>query len=114
MPTFVYSEFLPSRALDTLTEIRVNDPERPFRAARARRRRSCLAPTGRLNILAADHPARGVTAAGSDPLAMANRHSYLARVVRALMSELVDGVMATMDVLEELLILDDMVRESSG
>ena len=114
MSTFVYSEFLPRRIFDTLTEIRVHDPDQPVRAARRRQRRSRLAPTGRLNILAADHPARRVVGVGSDPLGMANRQSYLARVVRALMSELVDGVMATMDILEDLLILDDLVRESSG
>ena len=114
MLPFVYSEFLPSRIFDTVTQIRVNDPERPVRRAGSRRRRSRLAPTGRLNILAADHPARRVTAVGSDPLGMANRQSYLARVVRVLMSELVDGVMATMDILEDLLILDDLMRESSG
>ena len=114
MPTFVYSEFLPGRILDALTEIRVSDPERAMRAAQSRRRRSRPAPTGRLNILAADHPARRVTKVGSDPLGMANRQRYLARVVRVLMSELVDGVMATMDILEDLLILDDLLRESSG
>ena len=114
MSTFVYDEFLPSRIFETLTEIRVNDPDRPSRAAQSRRRRSRLAPTGRLNILAADHPARRVTGVGSDPLGMANRHSYLSRIVRILMSALVDGVMATMDIIEELLILDDLVRESRG
>jgi hypothetical protein len=61
-----------------------------------------------LNILAADHPARRVTGVGGDTLGMANRHDYLARIVRVLMGDAVDGVMATMDIIEDLLILNDL------
>jgi hypothetical protein len=49
-----------------------------------------------------------------DPLAMADRGAYLSRIIRILMSPRVDGVMATMDVLEDLLLLHDMCRESDG
>jgi hypothetical protein len=43
---------------------------------------------------------------------MAHRGGFLARVLRALQAA--DGVMATMDVLEDLLLLDDLLREAGG
>jgi len=88
-----------------ITEIRIQDPGFALRHARRRIRRQTLAADGRLNIVAADHPARRVTAVGSEPLAMADRADYLRRILRVLASDLVDGVMGTMDVLEELLIV---------
>jgi len=114
MARFEASAFLPTSMLQRITEIRIADPERPWRAAQARKRRPHLAPDGRLNVLAADHPARRVTRVGNDPLAMADRHDYLARVLRVLLGDAVDGVMATMELLEELLILHDLVAEAGG
>src|SRR5882724_2213380 len=90
------------------------DPEYPARIARTRKRRSALSLDGKLNILAADHPARRVTKVGDDPVRMADRHGYLARIVRVLQSDVVDGVMATMDVLEDLLILHHLILEAGG
>ena len=97
-----------------LTELRVSDPEYAWRAAQARVRRDRLAPHGKLNILAADHPARRVTKVGSNPLGMADRQDYLARIVRVLAAESVDGLMATMDILEDLLTLDALLREAGA
>ncbi|MGH9831494.1 MAG: Cgl0159 family (beta/alpha)8-fold protein [Blastocatellia bacterium] len=97
-----------------LTELRIADPDRPLRAAQDRKRREQLTRASRLNLLAADHPARRVTGVGADPIAMCDRHDYLARVVRALMSDAVDGVMATMDIIEDLLSLDALLREAGG
>lgn len=89
-----------------LTDLRIRTPDLVVDLARKRKRRSHLAPTGRLNVLAADHPARGVVAVGKDDGRMADRHDFLSRIVRVLGSRNVDGVMASMDVLEELLLLD--------
>jgi len=111
---FLDREFLPASALAKITAVRVTDPECSVRAARARKRRSNLTLDGKLNILAADHPARRVTKVGDDPLRMADRHGYLARIVRVLQSDVVDGVMATMDVLEDLLILHHLILEAGG
>ena len=44
-----------------------------------------------------------------NPIRMGNRHDYLARVLRILSSDLIDGVMATMDVLEDLLVIHDLM-----
>ncbi|MDP6932175.1 MAG: deoxyribose-phosphate aldolase, partial [Myxococcota bacterium] len=61
---------------------------------------------GRLVLLAVDHPARNVTAIGDRPLAMADRADLLDRTRHVLLGGAADGVMASMDVLEELLLLD--------
>lgn len=107
---FPSHKYLPDWLLARVTETRVHDPEFALRAALARTRRPRLAPTGKLNILAADHPARFVTRVGDDPLAMADRRDYLARILRVLSSGKVDGVMATMDILEDLLSIDGLLR----
>ncbi|PYS64283.1 MAG: hypothetical protein DMF74_07530 [Acidobacteria bacterium] len=114
MKAFQADEFLSASLMTELTDIRVTEPERSLRAAKGRKRRSQLTTDGRLNILAADHPARRVTNVGSNPLGMANRQDYLSRIVRVMLSEFVDGVMATMDILEDLLILDDLLRRADG
>ncbi len=114
MAAFLTAEFLTESAMARLVSSRVTDPERSLRAAAARKRRSRLTLDGRLNLLAADHPARRVTAVGKDPLRMADRRDYLARILRVLMSPAVDGVMTTMDILEDLLTLHDLSREAGG
>ena len=111
---FPSDRFLPDTLLARLTATRVNDPEFACRAAAARTRRPQLAPNGKLNILAADHPARNVTMVGKDALAMANRRDYLARILRVLSSARVDGVMATMDILEDLLSVDGFLRAAGA
>jgi len=111
---FSAQQFLPAAVLDKLTDTRVRDPEFAWRSARCRIRRDRLAPGGKLNLLAADHPARRVTKVGDNALAMCDRHEYLARILRVLAAERVDGVMATMDILEDLLIVDGLLREAGG
>jgi hypothetical protein len=112
--TFRAKDFLPATVLAQLTEIRVREPERSLRVARERQRRERLTRNGRLNILAADHPARRVTRVGDNGLRMADRHEYMARILRVMMSEAVDGLLATMDILEDLLVLHDLMRKKGG
>jgi hypothetical protein len=111
---FSSRQFLSDAVVARLADTRVADPEFPLRVAAARKRRERLAPGGRLNILAADHPARRVTKVGDGALAMSDRRDYLARILRVLLSDKVDGLMATMDILEDLLAIDGFVREASG
>ena len=61
--------------------------------------------TGRLMLVAADHPARGALRAGPDPLAMGDRAELLSRLMRALARPGVDGVLGTADIIEDLLLL---------
>ncbi|MEU9528556.1 deoxyribose-phosphate aldolase [[Kitasatospora] papulosa] len=88
-----------------LVRLRAHHPEAVAEAAAARRRRPLLGPTGRLMIIAADHPARGALAVGDDRLAMADRFDLLERLCLALARPGVDGVLAGADVLEDLLLL---------
>jgi DhnA family fructose-bisphosphate aldolase class Ia len=112
--TFNPKDFLPAEILAHLTDIRVTDPERSLRVARARKRREHLTRNGKLNILAADHPARRVTRVGPDPLRMADRREYMARILRVMMCDGVDGLLATMDILEDLLLLHDLMSAGGG
>ena len=89
-----------------LAEVRAVRPESVAEAARGRvRRASLLGGSGRLMLLAADHPARGSLAAGGDPWAMADRGELLDRLCTALERPGVDGVLGTPDVIEDLLLL---------
>lgn len=97
---------LPRQLFFSLTDLRLAAPEEVRAHARGRQRRPVLAPSGKLVLLAADHPGRMVTAALGQPLAMADRHAYLARILRVLTSDTVDGLMATPDIIEEVLALD--------
>jgi hypothetical protein len=89
----------------TISEIRARDPDAIAAAAARRRRRPWLGPSGKLVIIAADHPARGSLAAGRRPMAMASRYDLLDRILVALGRPGVDGILATADVIEDLLLL---------
>jgi DhnA family fructose-bisphosphate aldolase class Ia len=114
MSHFSSPQFLSDRLLGRLTTIRVDNPDFAHQSAQVRIRRQHLAPTGKLNILAADHPARNVTKVGTQPLAIADRRDYLARILRVLTSARVDGIMATMDILEDLLAIDGFLRAAGA
>jgi hypothetical protein len=88
-----------------LSTIRLEDPDAVARAAKARRRHPGL-KYGRQNfIVAADHPARGALAVGNDPVAMADRRQLLDRLQIALANPDVDGVLASPDIMDDLLLL---------
>ncbi|GAB3493013.1 Cgl0159 family (beta/alpha)8-fold protein [Amycolatopsis cihanbeyliensis] len=90
-----------------LLATRATDPDAVARAYAARRRRGePLGENGTLFLVAADHPARGALGVGGDPLAMADRRGLLERLLVALANPAVDGLLATPDVVEELLLLD--------
>lgn len=112
--TFDCETFFPEWIFDKITDIRVNSPEVIEQQASIRKRRSRLTHDGKLTILAADHPARGVTVIGDDPFKMGNRQQYLGRVLRVLIASEFDGFMSTPDFIEELLILDFLIQEGGG
>src|SRR5688572_1865650 len=59
-------------------------------------------------ILAVDHPARRVLGVGSNPYAMGNRRQLLENTIRALRRPGVDGLLASPDILEDLLLLGEL------
>ncbi|HVR70189.1 MAG TPA: hypothetical protein VMT87_05025 [Vicinamibacteria bacterium] len=111
---FSAEDVLPSTLFQEITDVRVEHPKWILKEARRRARRGRLARKGRLVLLALDHPGRGVNQIRGDALAMGNRHELLARARRVFDDPLLDGVMGTADVLEELLILSHLERRATG
>ncbi len=109
---FPVEKFLPKKILDQITNIRVENREIIELEAMTRKRQENLTRDGKLCILAADHPARMITRSGDDPLIMGNRQEYLGRVLRAIMDPRWGGIMGTPDILEDLLILNHLVKEN--
>jgi DhnA family fructose-bisphosphate aldolase class Ia len=92
-------------SIGELNEIRSRDPQRINQLLRARRKRELFGPDGKLMIIACDHPARGALSAAGNPTAMASRTDLLDRLVTALTRPGVDGLLATADIAEDLLML---------
>jgi DhnA family fructose-bisphosphate aldolase class Ia len=92
-------------SISELNEIRSRDPQRIKRLFVDRRKRELFGPDGRLMIIACDHPARGALSAAGRATAMASRTDLLDRLVTALMRPGVDGLLATADIAEDLLLL---------
>jgi hypothetical protein len=93
-------------SIEEISEVRAAEPDRIGKLLRGRKRRPELLPKdGRLMIVACDHPARGALAVGSRPTAMNDRKDLLGRLQTALSRPGVDGLLATADIVEELLLL---------
>ncbi|MDX1522565.1 MAG: hypothetical protein R3264_13135, partial [Anaerolineae bacterium] len=111
---FNLKQFFPDYIFEKITDIRVDAPELILQQAKARKRRPRLTKDGKLSLLAADHPARGVTVLGDDPFKMGNRQEYLGRILRVLIATDFDGFMSTADMIEDLLIIDYLVQQGGG
>ncbi|MFL6073430.1 MAG: hypothetical protein ACJ73S_08555 [Mycobacteriales bacterium] len=88
-----------------LLDVRANRPDRIADAAARRARRPPARGPGRTLLLSATQPARGDLAAGADLTALGHRRSLLDRLVLALHHSAVSGVVASPDVLDDLLLL---------
>jgi hypothetical protein len=89
-----------------LVETRARRPEAIAEAAAARRRPAApIDDHGRAFVIAADHTARGILGAGRRVDAMVDRGDLLDRICLALSRPGVTGVMASPDILEDLLLL---------
>lgn len=111
---FDLGAFFPMSLFDRITDVRVRRHQLILQEAARRKRRTDLAPEGRLVLLAADHPARMLTAVGENPIAMGDRQQYLGRILRIMTVPGVDGIIATTDIVEDLLIVNALVREAGG
>src|SRR5258708_10172746 len=97
--------------LTQLTKLRASDPD-AVASAFANRMRGKITFPRKMFLIAADHPARGVMAAGGDARAMADRGALLERVHLALARPEVDGVLGTADIVDDLALLgslDEMI-----
>ncbi|UPK74459.1 deoxyribose-phosphate aldolase [Nocardioidaceae bacterium SCSIO 66511] len=93
------------RDYDELTDVRAREPQRIFELFGLRTRRSIAGAGRQLMIIACDHPARGALSVRGKPAAMADRWDLLERLTTALGRPGVDGVLATPDIVEDLLLL---------
>jgi DhnA family fructose-bisphosphate aldolase class Ia/sugar phosphate isomerase/epimerase len=109
--TYRSRDFLTEEAFAEITELRVQQPSLAREELTNRKRREVLAPDGRLVILAADHPARSVTRVGDRPTAMGHRLDYLGRILRVLVASRVDGLMATSDLIEEVVLANYLLKK---
>lgn len=91
--------------LAKLLSVRVQAPQTIASRWEARSRRPLVGDDNTMFLVAADHPARGALAVGSDPMAMANRVDLLQRLATALTHPGVDGVLASAEILDDLLLL---------
>jgi hypothetical protein len=93
------------RRYEHLSALRLEDPDSVARAAKARRRHPGLKHREQNFIVAADHPARGALAVGNAAMAMADRRDLLDRLQIALANPAVDGILASPDIMDDLLLL---------
>jgi len=91
-----------------LLQTRAEHPERIEELAAKRSRREVLEGDGRLVVIAMDHPARRIVSVGANPQAMADRRRVLENTMRALRRPGVDGLLASPDILEDLLLLEEL------
>lgn len=116
MPPPSFREFLPQFVFDRLTDIRIHDPDRPLRIARTRERRNVVTVNGRLTLLAMDDSMRKTNAIPRNHHtgSLSLHGDYLMRIVRILIGDAIDGIIASMSLLEELLIIHDWICKAGG
>ncbi len=112
---FIYQnrKFFSEDLWDRLGELRVEKPQIIQERMKKRKMRKSITQDGKLVILAADHPARMVTNIPGDPTRMADRYDYLGRCARVMMASTVDGIMATADIIEDLVLIDHIYQEKT-
>ncbi|HEC09549.1 MAG TPA: aldolase [Acidimicrobiales bacterium] len=92
--------------LNELTRTRIRRPGRIAELAASRTRpRSWVGSDGKLFLVAADHPARAMIGVAGRHRALADRGDLLGRLLLCLDHPAVDGVMASPDIVEDLLLL---------
>jgi hypothetical protein len=89
----------------SLTAGRVFTPGRIAEAYADRRRPESLTVDGMMFVVAADHTARGMVGVNGDRYAMADRRSLLDRMLEALEHPRVNGVLASADIMDDLVVL---------
>jgi hypothetical protein len=94
--------------LASLRETRARLPELVRNRHASRRRRSVAGHSGRLVLVEADDPGAASLGAGGDPSALADRGELLWRITQALQVRGVDGVIATADIVDDLLLLEQL------
>lgn len=95
---------------DEIARLRIEKPELIKQELTNRKRRKTIAPTGYLTVLAADHPARYIV----NPTEMGSRLDYAGRIVRCMVESDIDGLMATADVIEDIVLASYILKQRTG
>lgn len=111
---FKLEDFFPKKLFYEITDARIDRRDEVIEHAKRRKRRDKLTRDGKLIILAADHPGRRVTALRNDPIGMGDRFEYLGRVLRVITDKDFDGVMATTDMIEDMMVVDYLYKKETG
>jgi DhnA family fructose-bisphosphate aldolase class Ia/sugar phosphate isomerase/epimerase len=93
-----------------INRLRVEQPELIKKELLARKRRKNITTDGYLTVLAADHPARYLMS----PPEMGNRLDYAGRIIRCMAETDIDGLMATADVIEDVVLANYIFRQKTG
>lgn len=88
-----------------MVETRARRPETLAEVARARKRRTEFDEGAGLFLITADDAARANLQVGANPVALGDRRKFLDRLILVLEHPAVDGVVATPDVVDDLLLL---------
>lgn len=108
---FQYEQFLSEDIFRKINEIKAFHPELIEKEAYMREKPGF--PNDKLVFAAADHNARMINEYKGNPIGLSNRREYLTRLVRMLQSSKVDGVEATPDIIEDLLLVN-RIRRAEG
>jgi len=88
-----------------IAEMRARRPEALGEAARGRKRRDEFDDGRGLLFITADDPARANLQIGANPVALGDRKRLLERLLEALEHPVTSGIIATRDIVDELLLL---------
>ncbi len=111
---FKTRSFLPEKIFYMITEMKKGNFNEILKKEYEGRIKRARPWNSDLVIIAADHPARRVTNVRGEELAMGDRQQYLGRIVRVLMLDEIDGVMTTPDVMDDLMILNYLMKQKEG
>ncbi|HYG77508.1 MAG TPA: TIM barrel protein [Planctomycetota bacterium] len=99
--------YFTEEVFEEIARLRVEEPDLIKKELTSRKRRKTIAPTGYLTVLAADHPARYIV----NPTEMGSRLDYAGRIVRCLAETDIDGLMATADVIEDIVLANYIFKQ---
>lgn len=113
MKQFIPAEALPIEIYNQLCKLKVENPELVFKKAKIRKKSESFGNQNKVLIVAADHNGRMITAYNGDEIKLGNRYEYLARICRLLSGNVIDGIEATPDIIEDLILLDYLFKENN-
>ncbi len=111
---FKTRRFLPEKIFYMITDEKKKNINKILRQEYKNRIRRPQPWDSNIVIIAADHPGRGITDVDENRVGMGDRQQYLGRIARVLILNEIDGVMATPDIMDDLMILNYLMKQHEG